>query len=113
MENGKTENDLFSILVNIQKDLILGISNEHSQADNIYWLFYNICPKLELYGAARGEDYPNCSVKRFLISDTGKDLLKSHYVNKLKKTILVEPFSQVSHLRYPHLELPNEICKHI
>lgn len=81
----KKENDLFSILVNMQKELIIGISNFHSQEKDIYWKFGNICPKLELYGIAYKELTPNSGVKTFFLSDLGKELLYMFYQNKIKK----------------------------
>lgn len=80
----KKENDLFSILVNIQKELILGISNVHSQEKAIYWKFDHICPKLELYGIAYKERMQNSDVKTFFLSNVGKEILNKFYQNKLK-----------------------------
>ncbi len=87
VNNGESEtiNDLFSIFVNIQKQLVTGITNKAGQQDRTYWLYYEICPKLKIYGAVNLENIGGLEYQRFSLSDEGQKLLNKFDEQKLQK----------------------------
>lgn len=76
--------DLFSIFVNIQKQLITGISNRKGEPKRTLWFHYEICPKLNLYGVANLEVIGKGEYQLFRMSEKGQKLLKSFYKKKLR-----------------------------
>jgi hypothetical protein len=86
IENSDKEfsQDLFSIFVNIQKQLITGISNKKGEPKRTIWLHFEVCPKLKLYGVAEQEQL-NC-YQQFRMSDKGEKLLSAWYKKKINKS---------------------------
>ena len=79
---GETTNDFFSIFVNIQKQLVTGITNKAGEPKRTLWLYYEICPKLKVHGVVSLESIPGVEYQRFSISKTGEEFL--HHIDKKK-----------------------------
>ncbi len=82
---GELTQDLFSIFVNVQKQLITGISNRKGEPKRTIWLHYEVCPKLKLYGVANLEVIRGGEYQLFRMSEKGQQLLTSFYNKKIKK----------------------------
>ena len=80
---GETTNDLFSILVNIQKQLVTGITNKVGQEQRTRWLFHEVCPKFKIYKVVDLENVPGVEYQKFSLSSTGQDLLNLFYRQKI------------------------------
>ena len=81
-ENEFTQ-DLFSIFVNLQKQLITGISNRRDEPERTLWFHFEICPKLKLYGVANLEVIRGGEYQLFKMSKKGQKLLTSYYKKKI------------------------------
>lgn len=83
IENTENEftKDLFSVFVNIQKQLITGISNKKGEPQRTIWLHYEVCPKLKLFGVADLENVNG--YQKFSMTQKGQDLLTAWYKKKI------------------------------
>lgn len=72
--------DLFTLLKNAGDTLIVGVYNRLKMSHLDKFLFFNVCPKLQVYGLAISEGVPGVAYRRFALSPKGIGFLE--YINK-------------------------------
>lgn len=75
--SGKSEmtNSLLSIFENEQDDLVTGVSNSYNSSDHEAFLYYNVCPKLQIHGLVLNEKVAGVQWRHFAITQKGSELL--------------------------------------
>lgn len=79
---GDIKNTLFNIFLNLKETFITGITNQINQHDSTYFLYDNICPKLQIHNLVINEQVPSVRYRRFSITKYGQEFLA--YVEKKK-----------------------------
>lgn len=80
-----TTNDLFSIFINVKDSLVTGVTNQVQQHQSTYWIYENVCPKLQIHGLVENEKVPSVRYRRFAITKKGQALLAHIEKKKLLK----------------------------
>jgi hypothetical protein len=73
---------LFATFTNVQEFLVTGITNQTQQDDSVYFLYNNVCPKLQIHGLVQNEKVASVRYRRFSITKKGQDFLA--YLEKKK-----------------------------
>lgn len=75
--NGKEDvvQTLFTLFTTVQENLVTGITNQAQQEDSAYFLYNNVCPKLQIHGLAQNEKVASVRWRRFSITKKGQDFL--------------------------------------
>lgn len=66
---------LYWLLKFFGERMIIGINNRMDMSDTDKFLFFNVLPKLQIYGLAISESVPNVAWRRFALSPKGISLL--------------------------------------
>lgn len=76
INSGKdAENDLFSLFVYSRDMIINGVTNAANGSDLEGFLYFNVCPKLQVHGLVENEKVAGVRYRRFAITKAGTDLL--------------------------------------
>lgn len=79
------ENDLITTLFKLffvsKESYIKGITNQTGQHQSNYYLYDNVCPKLQIYGLMQNEKVTGVRYRRFAITKKGEEYLA--YIEKL------------------------------
>jgi len=67
--------NLFSIFKNASESLITGVTNSMNSSDSDTFLYYNVCPKLQIHGLVANEKVASVQWRRFSITQQGSQLL--------------------------------------
>jgi hypothetical protein len=75
--NGKENiiKTLFSLFINVQESLVTGITNQTQQDEATYFLYNNVCPKLQIHGLVQNEKVASVRWRRFSITKKGQEFL--------------------------------------
>lgn len=73
---------LYELLINSKDRLITGITNQAGQHASLYFIYNNICPKLQVYELVQNEKIPSVRYRRFAITKKGQEFLA--YTEKKK-----------------------------
>jgi hypothetical protein len=84
MSNGKegVTQTLYQILKNIKDNLVTGVTNSVGQKEYAKFLYFNICPKLQIHGLVQNEKVASVAYRRFSITKKGQELLA--YIERKK-----------------------------
>lgn len=77
---------LYSLFLIIKDYLITGVTNQINQNDETYFIYNNLCPKLQIHDLVRNEKVPSVRYRRFSITLKGQKFLA--YIDK--KNILAK-----------------------
>lgn len=77
MVGGKTgvKHNLFVLFESLKDFLITGVTNQTGQDSSIYFLYENICPKLQVHGLVQNEKVPSVRWRRFAVTKKGEQYL--------------------------------------
>ena len=67
--------NLFILFITVQETLVTGVTNQSQQADSVYFLYNNVCPKLQIHGLVQNEKVASVRWRRFSITKKGQDFL--------------------------------------
>ena len=75
--NGKEDvtQNLFTLFITIQETLVTGVTNQTQQQESVYFLYNNVCPKLQIHGLVQNEKVASVRWRRFSITKKGQDFL--------------------------------------
>lgn len=73
---------LYSLFNSTQSNLIRGVTNQVGQHSSVYFLYENVCPKLQIHELVQNEKVPSVRYRRFSITKKGQSLLA--YIEKKK-----------------------------
>lgn len=73
---------LYSLFKSTQESLVTGVTNQIDQHDSVYFLYQNVCPKLQIHGLVQNEKVASVRWRRFSITKKGQDFLA--YIEKKK-----------------------------
>lgn len=76
------EVSLFRIFEGCKSTLITGITNKFDVSAGESFLYFNVCPKLQIHGLVENEKVANVQYRRFSITKKGADFLA--YIEKKK-----------------------------
>lgn len=71
---------LYSLFLLIKDYLITGVTNQVNQNDEAYFIYNNLCPKLQIHDLVRNEKVPSVRYRRFSITLKGQKFLA--YIDK-------------------------------
>lgn len=80
-KNGERR-DLKTLFINLKETLITGVTNQLGQRQEIYFLYENVCPKLQVHDLVRNEKVAGVHWRRFSVTKKGQDFLA--YVDRKK-----------------------------
>ncbi len=66
---------LFTLFKNCQEALVTGVTNQSQQDDAVYFLYNNVCPKLQIHGLVQNEKVASVRWRRFSITKKGQEFL--------------------------------------
>ena len=72
---------LYNIFTTYKNDFILGVSNKHNVTDFTGFLYYNICPKLQIHDLVIHERISGVAWSRFETTKKANELLV--YIEKM------------------------------
>ncbi|MGP5372936.1 DUF4062 domain-containing protein [Psychrobacter alimentarius] len=75
---------LFVLFETVQETLVTGVTNQSQQHESVYFLYNNVCPKLQIHGLVQNEKVASVRWRRFSITKKGQDFLA--YLEKKKLT---------------------------
>ena len=75
-------NTLYGLFKNVQESLVTGVTNQTNQHDSVYFLYQNVCPKLQIHGLVQNEKVASVRWRRFSITKKGQEFLA--YIEKKK-----------------------------
>lgn len=78
----ETEQDLFSLFMKTHEYLVTGVTNQINQHDSVYFLYQNICPKLQVHDLVKNEKVASVRYRRFAITKKGLEFIA--YLEKKK-----------------------------
>jgi hypothetical protein len=67
--------DVLSVLLSMRDRLITGVSNKYEASESDIFLYFNVCPKLEVYDLAALEKVAGVQWQRYRLTGKGKALL--------------------------------------
>lgn len=73
---------LYDLFNNLHETLITGVTNQVDQNDSTYFIYQNICPKLQVHGLVQNEKVAAVRWRRFSVTKKGQDFLA--YIEKKK-----------------------------
>ncbi|MEH6462500.1 MAG: DUF4062 domain-containing protein [Shewanella psychromarinicola] len=73
---------LYDLFNNLHETLITGVTNQVDQHDITYFIYENICPKLQVHGLVKNEKVASVRWRRFSVTKKGQDFLA--YIEKKK-----------------------------
>jgi hypothetical protein len=75
--NGKENvvQTLFSVFRNVQETIVTGVTDQIYQDEAVYFLYNNVCPKLQIHGLVQNEKVAGVRWKRFSITKKGQEFL--------------------------------------
>jgi hypothetical protein len=75
--NGKENvvQTLFTLFISIQETLVTGVTNQSQQDEAVYFLYNNVCPKLQIHGLVQNEKVASVRWRRFSITKKGQEFL--------------------------------------
>ncbi|MGI2115486.1 DUF4062 domain-containing protein [Shewanella frigidimarina] len=75
--NGKENvvQTLFTLFINVQETLVTGVTNQSQQDEAVYFLYNNVCPKLQIHGLVQNEKVASVRWRRFSITKKGQEFL--------------------------------------
>jgi hypothetical protein len=75
--NGKENvvQTLFSLFRNVQETFVTGVTDQILQDEAVYFLYNNVCPKLQIHGLVQNEKVAGVRWKRFSITKKGQEFL--------------------------------------
>ncbi len=76
------EQDLFSLFINTHEHLVTGVTNRVDQHDSVYFLYENVCPKLQVHDLVQNEKVASVRYRRFAITKKGLEFIA--YIEKKK-----------------------------
>lgn len=76
------ENDLYSIFISVKDNLIKGVTNQVGQNDLHYFIYDNVCPKLQVHDLVQNEKVTSVRYRRFAITKKGQEFLA--YIERKK-----------------------------
>ncbi|WP_413664870.1 DUF4062 domain-containing protein [Microbulbifer sp. CNSA002] len=68
-------NTLYSLFLNVKEALINGVTNQTQQDDAVYFLYQNVCPKLQIHGLVQNDKVASVRWRRTSITKKGQDFL--------------------------------------
>jgi hypothetical protein len=83
--------DLLSLIVALGDSLITGIANKYDAKDQDIFIYYNICPKLEIHELATLEKVAGVQWQRYRLTAKGKALLAFLEKSKFKNSKALKP----------------------
>ncbi len=88
LNDGENEysKDLFSVFVNIQKDLVVGVTNKLGVEQRNLWIYHEVCPKLKINGLVELKSIPGVEYQRFTLSKKGETIIKAYDQQRHNKT---------------------------
>lgn len=78
----EVETNLFRLFENCKDTLITGVTNKFEIDEVESFLYYNVCPKLQIHGLVQNEKVASVQYRRFAITKKGVDFLA--YIEKQK-----------------------------
>lgn len=75
---------LYSLFNNLHETLITGVTNQTGQGDSVYFVYDNVCPKLQIHGLVQNEKVASVRYRRFSITKKGEEYLA--YIERQKLT---------------------------
>ncbi|MGA2178212.1 MAG: hypothetical protein ABSH15_01325 [Verrucomicrobiota bacterium] len=81
--------DLFKLFYAVRDDIVTGITNAHDSTDYDTFLYYNVCPKLQVHDLVANEKVAGVRWRRFAITKRGQNFLA--HVEKLKVVQKTKP----------------------
>jgi len=76
------EVNLFKLFENCKDTLITGVTNRFNVGEVESFLYYNVCPKLQIHGLVENEKVASVQYRRFAITKKGSEFLA--YIEKQK-----------------------------
>lgn len=75
--NGKEDvvQTLFTLFISVQEILVTGVTNQTQQEEAVYFLYNNVCPKLQIHGLVQNEKVASVRWRRFSITQKGQEFL--------------------------------------
>ncbi|ELB2151022.1 DUF4062 domain-containing protein [Vibrio parahaemolyticus] len=86
------EHNLFELFLMLQEYLVTGVTNKVGQDESYYFLYENICPKLQIHGLVQNEKVPSVRWRRFAITKKGEQYLA--HIERVKLGMLEEKSSE-------------------
>ncbi|OED54745.1 hypothetical protein BEI46_14530 [Aliivibrio fischeri] len=77
-------NSLYGLFIIIQDHMVTGVTNRINQDSSVYFMYSNVCPKLQIHGLVQNEKVASVQWRRFSITKKGQDFLA--YIEKQKLT---------------------------
>lgn len=74
--------DLYNFFISYKEVMITGVTNEFGSDDTRKFLYFNVCPKLQIHDLVRNEKVAGVRWRRFSLSKKGQDFLA--YVERQK-----------------------------
>jgi hypothetical protein len=71
---------LLTIFYSVRDSLVTGVTNQYGMGDLEKLLYFNVCPKLQIYGLMVNMKVPGVQYRRFSVTTKGLDLLA--YIEK-------------------------------
>ena len=68
----------------MHETLIIGVTNQTQQHDFVYFLYRNVCPKLQIHGLVQNEKVASVRWRRFSVTKKGEEFLA--YIERKKLT---------------------------
>lgn len=85
-ENEKTEKKKYSVLEifwSLRAKFITGIYNEYNMTPKAKFLFFNVCPTLQIHGLMENEKVAGVAYRRYAVSKRGTEFLAYLEKNKI------------------------------
>lgn len=84
LSDGKEDatNTLYNLFVLVKDHMVTGITNQVQQDESVYFLYSNVCPKLQIHGLVQNEKVASVRWRRFSITKKGQEFLA--YIDKQK-----------------------------
>ena len=76
---------LINLFFGFKENLITGVTNKYGISEVQRFLYFNVCPRLQVYGLVKNEKIPGVQYRRFAITEKGTKLIAYIEKNKLLK----------------------------
>lgn len=80
------EVSLLKLFDHFQSQLITGVTNAINASDQMTFLYFNVCPKLQIHGLIENEKVAGAKYRRFAITRRGTDFLADIEKRKILKS---------------------------
>lgn len=95
--------DLLSIFYKAKESFVTGITNAHGTDDFDAFLFYNVCPKLQVHGLLINEKVAGVRYRRYAVTSLGNAFLA-----EMDRTLVLKKSTLSSNEKTENIETPSE-----